>query len=313
MFKVMKKKYIFAGLLLSFLPTIHADVVTSIRPLGFIAAAITNGITDVHILLPHGASPHDYALKPSDLEKIKTSDFFILVGLSLETFLEKPLAQLPTNKRITLTEDLTIKGHLLKLSNNNTLINKKKSYDHPYGEYNSHSEYNMHIWLSPDIAHIIANIIYNRLIVLYPKYKKQLDVNLRKFDEKLTQTDKNLAKMLLLLDRDKGYFVFHDAYAYFEKRYHLTSLGYFTINPIIQPGAKRLYQIRTMLTQKKAVCVFAESQFKPAVIKAVIKGTNVRMETLDPLGSGIRLSKDSYVEFLTALSNQFKSCLLDKN
>ncbi|MGP1953589.1 MAG: zinc ABC transporter substrate-binding protein ZnuA, partial [Arsenophonus sp. NC-QC1-MAG3] len=57
----------------------------------------------------------------------------------------------------------------------------------------------------------------------------------------------------------------------------------------------------------------AESQFKPAVIKAVIKGTNVRMETLDPLGSNIRLSKDSYVEFLTALSNQFKSCLLDKN
>ncbi|MGP1947639.1 MAG: zinc ABC transporter substrate-binding protein ZnuA [Arsenophonus sp. NC-PG7-MAG3] len=309
----MKKKYIFAGLLLSFLPTIYADVVTSIRPLGFIAAAITNGVTDVHILLPNGASPHDYALKPSDLKKIKTSDFFIWVGLSLETFLEKPLAQLPTNKRITLTEDLTIKAHLLKISDNSTSINNKNSHAHPHDEHHSHSEYNMHIWLSPEIAYIIANIIYHRLVALYPKYKKQLDVNLRKFDEKLTQTDKNLAKMLLLLDRDKGYFVFHDAYAYFEKRYHLASLGYFTINPIIQPGAKRLYQIRAILTQKKAVCVFAESQFKPAVIKAVIKGTNVRMETLDPLGSSIRLSKDSYVEFLTALSNQFKSCLLDKN
>ncbi|MFP3013434.1 MAG: zinc ABC transporter substrate-binding protein ZnuA [Arsenophonus sp.] len=309
----MKKKYIFAGLLLSFLPTIYADVVTSIRPLGFIAAAITNGVTDVHILLPHGASPHDYALKPSDLKKIKTSDFFIWVGLSLETFLEKPLAQLPTNKRITLTEDPTIKAHLLKISDNSTSINNKNSHAHSHDEHHSHSVYNMHIWLSPEIAYIIAKIIYHRLVALYPKYKKQLDVNLRKFNEKLTQTDKNLAKMLLLLDRDKGYFVFHDAYAYFEKRYHLTSLGYFTINPIIQPGAKRLYQIRTMLTQKKAVCVFAESQFKPAVIKTVIKGTNVQMETLDPLGSSIRLSKDSYVEFLTALSNQFKSCLLDKN
>ncbi|MGP1956661.1 MAG: zinc ABC transporter substrate-binding protein ZnuA [Arsenophonus sp. NC-PE1-MAG3] len=309
----MKKKYIFAGLLLSFLPTIHADVVTSIRPLGFIAAAITNGITDVHILLPHGASPHNYALKPSDLEKIKTSDFFIWVGLSLETFLEKSLAQLPTNKRITLTEDLTIKAHLLKKSDNSASINNKNSHDNPHDKHHLHNLYNMHIWLSPDIAHIVANIIYHRLVALYPKYKKQLDVNLRKFDEKLTQTDKNLAKMLLLLDRDKGYFVFHDAYAYFEKRYHLTSLGYFTINPIIQPSAKRLYQIRAMLTQKKAVCIFSESQFKPAVIKAVIKGTNVRMETLDPLGSGIKLSKDSYVEFLTALSNQFKSCLLDKN
>lgn len=67
-----------------------------------------------------------------------------------------------------------------------------------------------------------------------------------------------------------------------------------------------------MLAQKKAVCVFAEPQFRPAVIKAVIKDTDVRMGTLDPLGSGIGLNKDSYVEFLTALSNQFKSCL-DKN
>lgn len=67
-----------------------------------------------------------------------------------------------------------------------------------------------------------------------------------------------------------------------------------------------------MLAQKKAVCVFAEPQFRPAVIQVVIKDTGVRMGILDPLGRGVGLSTDSYVEFLTALSNQFKSCL-DKN
>lgn len=311
--KIMRKKYILAGLLLSFLSTTQADVVTSIRPLGFIAAAITNGVTDVQILLPDGASPHDYALKPSDLEKIKTADLFIWVGSNLETFLEKPLAQLPTEKRITLAEDPAIKAHLMKSSEDSTAVNNKNSHGqhHDHDEHHSHGEYNMHIWLSPDIARIAANIIHHRLVALYPKYKKQLDVNLRKFDEKLTQTDKNIAKMLQSVG-DERYFVFHDAYGYFEKRYHLASLGYFTINPIIQPGAQRLYQIRTMLAQKKAVCVFAEPQFRPAVIKAVIKDTDVRMGTLDPLGSGIGLSRDSYVEFLTALSNQFKSCL-DKN
>ncbi|QBY43270.1 zinc ABC transporter substrate-binding protein ZnuA [Arsenophonus nasoniae] len=314
--KIMGKKRILAGLLFSFLSTAHADVVTSIRPLGFIAAAITNGVTDVKILLPDGASPHDYSLKPSDLEKIKTADLFIWVGSDMETFLEKPLAQLPTQKRIALTNDPAIKTRLLKSSDEGTPVNSKSAHDHDHHHnvihnHHSHGEYNMHIWLSPDIARIAANIIHHRLVVLYPKYKNQLDVNLRKFDEKLTQTDKNIAKMLQSVG-DKRYFVFHDAYSYFEKRYHLDSLGYFTINPIIQPGAQRLYQIRTMLAQKKAVCVFAEPQFRPAVIKAVIKDTDVRMGTLDPLGSGIGLSKDSYVEFLTALSNQFKSCL-DKN
>ncbi|MFP3029124.1 MAG: zinc ABC transporter substrate-binding protein ZnuA [Arsenophonus sp.] len=308
----MKKKYLLAGMLLSFLFIAHADVVTSIRPLGFIAAAITNDVTDLHILLPHGASPHDYALKPSDLKKIKTTDLFIWVGSELETFLEKPLAQLCADKRITLSNDPSIKTQLLKSTDDSTSINNKNSHGHDHGEHHSHGEYNMHIWLSPDIARITANIIHQRLVALYPKFKKQLDVNLRKFDEKLTQTDKNLAKILLQPDGDKKYFVFHDAYAYFEKHYHLASLGYFTINPIIQPGAKRLYKIRTILAHKKAVCVFAESQFRPAMIKTVINDSNVRIGTLDPLGSGIKLNKDSYVEFLTGLSNQFKSCLLDK-
>jgi zinc transport system substrate-binding protein len=107
----------------------------------------------------------------------------------------------------------------------------------------------------------------------------------------------------------KGYFVFHDAYGYFEKHYGLSPLGHFTVNPEIQPGAQRLHQIRTQLVEQKAVCVFAEPQFRPAVINAVAKGTKVRSGTLDPLGIGIALGKDSYGKFLSQLSSQYVSCL----
>lgn len=54
---------------------------------------------------------------------------------------------------------------------------------------------------------------------------------------------------------------------------------------------------------------FAEPQFRPAVINAVAKGTTVRSGTLDPLGIGIALGKDSYGKFLTQLSSQYVSCL----
>ncbi|MGS3572229.1 metal ABC transporter solute-binding protein, Zn/Mn family [Klebsiella pneumoniae] len=59
-----------------------------------------------------------------------------------------------------------------------------------------------------------------------------------------------------------------------------TSPGHFTVNPEIQPGAQRLHEIRTQLVEQKATCVFAEPQFRPAVIEAVARGTSVRMGTL---------------------------------
>ncbi|MGP1929968.1 MAG: hypothetical protein ACTTNT_02685 [Arsenophonus sp.] len=59
-----------------------------------------------------------------------------------------------------------------------------------------------------------------------------MDINLRKFNEKLTQIDKNIDEMFKWVINNQ-YFIFHNTYDYFEKYYHLTSLGYFIINPII--------------------------------------------------------------------------------
>ncbi len=176
------------------------------------------------------------------------------------------------------------------------------------GDGHHHGEYNMHVWLSPEVAKVTAIAIHDRLLELMPQNKDKLDANLRQFENLLTQTDKNVGNMLKPV-QGKGYFVFHDAYGYFEKHFGLSPLGHFTVNPEIQPGAQRLHQIRTQLVEQKAVCVFAEPQFRPAVINAVAKGTKVRSGTLDPLGTGIALGKDSYGNFLTQLSNQYVSCL----
>ncbi|MGM1234943.1 metal ABC transporter solute-binding protein, Zn/Mn family, partial [Escherichia coli] len=94
---------------------------------------------------------------------------------------------------------------------------------------------------------------------------------------------------------------------YFEKQFGLTPLGHFTVNPEIQPGAQRLHEIRTQLVEQKATCVFAEPQFRPAVVESVARGTSVRMGTLDPLGTNIKLGKTSYSEFLSQLANQYAS------
>lgn len=296
-------KSLFATVMIgTFSSSVHADVLASVRPVGFIAAAIADGVTPTTILLPDGASPHDYSLKPSDLRKMKSADLVVWVGPDMEVFLDKPLSRLNSKNTLALAQTSDIKSLLLK-ENHDDEHKHEESHEH-----HSHGDYNMHIWLSPEIALSSAKQIHDRLVTLYPDKKEQLDVNLGKFSEQLKQTDKNLANILSPVE-DKGYFVFHDAYGYFEKHYNLKSLGHFTINPEIQPGAQKLHQIRTQLVEQKVTCIFAEPQFRPTVIETVAKDTGVKIGVLDPLGSGIALTPDSYMKFLTQLANQYKSCL----
>ncbi|HEJ7882863.1 TPA: zinc ABC transporter substrate-binding protein ZnuA, partial [Serratia marcescens] len=257
------------------LSSASAAVVTSIRPLGFIASAIADGVTPTEVLLPDGASPHDFALRPSDIQRLRSADLVLWVGPDMEAFLNKALVPISATRKLAVSELPAVKPLLMKGEEDDDHDHAGEAHNHADDDHgHHHGEYNMHVWLSPEIAKVTAIAIHDRLLELMPQNKDKLDANLRQFENLLTQTDKNVGNMLTPV-QGKGYFVFHDAYGYFEKHYGLSPLGHFTVNPEIQPGAQRLHQIRTQLVEQKAVCVFAEPQFRPAVINAVAKGTKV--------------------------------------
>jgi zinc transport system substrate-binding protein len=287
----------------------QANVVASLKPVGFIAAAIADGVTPVDVLLPDGASEHDYSLRPSDAKRLKNADLVVWVGPEMEAFMAKSAAELPAQKNLAMVNIDGVKPLLISGGEDEDEHTAEKSEEQEAdAHHHHHGEFNMHLWLSPEIARKTAVAIHGKLLELMPQDKAKLDANLQQFEVALADTDKRVSAQLAPV-RNKGYFVFHDAYTYFEKHYGLSPTGHFTVNPEIQPGAQRLHQIRTQLVEQKAVCVFAEPQFRPAVIDAVARGTQVRKGTLDPLGTDISLAKDSYVKFLSQLSSQYESCL----
>ncbi|MGC0826763.1 zinc ABC transporter substrate-binding protein ZnuA [Pantoea agglomerans] len=287
----------------------QANVVASLKPVGFIAAAIADGVTPVDVLLPDGASEHDYSLRPSDAKRLKNADLVVWVGPEMEAFMAKSAAELPVQKNLAMVNIDGVKPLLISGGEDEDEHTAEKSEEQDAdAHHHHHGEFNMHLWLSPEIARKTAVAIHGKLLELMPQDKAKLDANLQQFEVALADTDKRVSAQLAPV-RNKGYFVFHDAYTYFEKQYGLSPTGHFTVNPEIQPGAQRLHQIRTQLVEQKAVCVFAEPQFRPAVIDAVARGTQVRKGTLDPLGTDISLAKDSYVKFLSQLSSQYESCL----
>ncbi|MFV0261452.1 MAG: zinc ABC transporter substrate-binding protein ZnuA [Kluyvera sp.] len=314
---LQKNTLLFAALSIALWGTaaqrVDAAVAASLKPLGFIASAIADGVTETQVLLPDGASEHDYSLRPSDVKRLQNADLVVWIGPEMEAFMDKSTQSIPDAKKVTIAQLDGVKPLLMKGGDDDDHDHAEEAgHDHAHGEkgdaHHHHGDYNMHLWLSPEIARLSAVAIHNKLVEFMPQSRARLDANLKDFEANLAATDKQVASELAPV-KGKGYFVFHDAYGYYEKHYGLTPLGHFTVNPEIQPGAQRLHQIRTQLVEQKATCVFAEPQFRPAVVESVARGTSVRMGTLDPLGTNIQLSKESYPAFLAQLATQYASCL----
>ena len=316
------------ALLLLFVPLLlisqarAVEVLTSIKPLQLIASAITEGGPPPKLLLPPGSSPHDYALRPSDVRKVKQADLVLWVGPELEVFLTRLLEE-QTNSLALLSvlnaaeitgaehehDDTAPHAHPGQDTQVAHEIDKVVIANADEDHHHHHEGQDPHIWLDPHQANDIAALLAARLIELDPNSIDRYQHNLAVFQARLNTADQRIAAQLASV-KGIGYFVFHDAYGYWERHYQLPSLGHFTVNPSRAPGAKTVASIHQALKQSQAVCVFAEPQFKPAVVSAVLRNTVARSGVLDPLATDIIPGPDSYFVFMQQLADAMTECLL---
>ena len=86
-----------AGLALSVSPLAvsmaHAEpsVVTSIKPVHSLVAAVMKGVGEPKLLVDGASSPHGYQMKPSQAGELQNADVVFWVGPELESFLVKPV------------------------------------------------------------------------------------------------------------------------------------------------------------------------------------------------------------------------------
>ncbi|KJY69073.1 zinc ABC transporter substrate-binding protein ZnuA [Vibrio nigripulchritudo] len=321
-------------LLLSLFPAFAnaANVLSSIKPIQLITNEITEGVSTSEVLLSTNTSPHDYALKPSDVKKIRKADLVVWVGPELETFLTGVMEShsgafaLHDQPEMILREyggcgcdkdkhDDHHEGHDHDKHDHDKHDHDKHDHHdhddhHGHGSHDGHNHgtHDMHIWLGPEQALQAATAIANKLSAIDAKNAQRYQDNLKKFESNLSATIAELEKKLSPV-RQNGYFVFHDAYGYYENYFKLNNLGHFTVSPERKPGAKTLNKIRKKLESKDAHCVFSEPQFTPAVINSVTRGTDVNKGELDPLAVSVKVQPGAYFDFLKSLGTQFSSCL----
>jgi zinc transport system substrate-binding protein len=280
----------------------EVKVLTSIKPLQLIAAAVQDGVAIPEVLLPPGASPHNYALRPSDVRKVQSVDLLYWIGPDMEGFLPRVLKgrTLPT----VAVQDLPGMKlrHFAEDSQSHAEDADEHDHDHRPGTLDAH------LWLSPINARVIATKMAADLSAADPDNAARYQSNLKAFDERLDALDLRL-KARLASVAGKPYFVFHEAFDYFEDAYGLKHTGVFSVAAEVQPGAQHVAAMRTRLQEVGKTCVFSEPPLRPRLAETLVAGLPVKLAELDALGGYTPATAQGYEQVLEKLGNDLAGCL----
>ena len=280
----------------------EVKVLTSVKPLQLIAAAVQDGVAVPEVLLPPGASPHNYALRPSDVRKVQSVDLLYWIGPDMEGFLPRVLKgrTLPS----VAVQDLP--GLKLRhfAEDNHSHAEEADEHDHDHRPGNLDA----HLWLSPINARVIATKMAADLSAADPANAARYQSNLKVFDERLDALDLRLKARLAGI-AGKPYFVFHEAFDYFEDAYGLKHTGVFSIAAEVQPGAQHVAAMRTRLQEVGKTCVFSEPPLRPRLAETLVAGLPVKLAELDALGGYTPATAQGYEQLLEKLGNDLAGCL----
>lgn len=347
-------------------------VLTSIKPLQLIAAAVQDGTGTPEVLLPPGASPHHYALRPSDIRRLGEAELFYWVGPDLEGFLprvlegrQRPSVALqdldglhlrhfgekhrhaeeahhePTSRHAGHDHDRHAHSHAAPAPRTTA-----KAHDHnhhsahaaaPAPAHAGHTDHghaapantrtthaagghdehdhahrpgslDAHLWLLPANARTIAARMAADLSQADPANAARYRANLAAFEQRLAASDARLKARLAPL-AGKPFFVFHEAFDYFEEAYGLQHAGVFAVSAEVQPGARHVAAMRERLKAAGPSCVFSEPPLRPRLAETLSAGLPVHLAELDALGFALKPEAGAYETLLENLGTGLAGCL----
>lgn len=297
------------------------------------------------LILPPGASPHAYALKPSEARALASADVIFRVGPQLEAFLDRPLANLAANAvRVDLIdapgmillpvrEDADFEGH----EHGNHDDHEKGNHDqheahedhdddhdgdhaddhdaHAHaGEHPEHVD--PHIWLHPanaiamvrQIAHVLSEAAPKQAVL----YQANAERAIARLQAAATRFEADW-KTLRAAQEAVPFVVFHDSLHYFEHWSGLESSGSITLNPEVPPGALHMRELRTRMAAKKVRCVFVEPQLDGRIARQIAKDAGLSVHIVDPIGDTVtdgtaHAGSDGFSPLIAGIRDALAAC-----
>lgn len=298
------RNFLYGLTLCLFATTAVADplrVVTDIAPVHGLVARIMDGAGTPDLILRPGASPHGYALRPSEAAALEAADVVIHVGGGLTPWLDDALDTLAGDAtRLTLIELPGTTTHSFR---------EGVTFDaHDHDHNHDDAGLDPHAWLDPLNGRLWLDHIADTLAAADPAnatlYRANAAAGQAEIDSVITRMTAAVAPV-----RETPFIVFHDAYQYFEYRFDLAATAAISLADANAPGPARLAQIRDLIADQNIACVFSEPQFSDALIATVAGSNTVKTAILDPMGASLDPGPQFYIDLLETMAAAMIPCL----
>jgi zinc transport system substrate-binding protein len=293
----MYRALLFYPLFALFLPALTlADdvrVAVTIKPLHSLVAGVMHGVAEPALIMAGNVSPHHYSLRPSERRTLANADLIFWIGPELETFMPRILRSIdPSTNTVALIDS----PDLIKLT-----ARSRSHHTH------THARTDPHIWLSARNAHVMVDEITNRLIALDAGNADQYEANRQRLHKRISDTDAQI--QLKLAGRTSAYLSYHDAYQYFEQAYGLNQMGFVNSGDEINPSARYVQQLRSIIGDQQIRCLVYEAPNQPALVDTLTKDFDVSVMELDAIGMRLGAGEDTWFEIMHNLAETYASCL----
>ncbi|QJW99814.1 metal ABC transporter substrate-binding protein [Frigoriglobus tundricola] len=250
-------------------------IVVSFAPLYCLAANVAGDDATVKNVMTT-TGPHDFNPTADEVKLLSKADFFFIIGLGLDEDTAKKMKDGANNSNLKVVE----LGEKLPADK---LCEGKCEHDHGHDGKHDHGK-DPHIWLSPDHAILMVNVIRDELKAADPAHAAGYDARAADYIKKLAALKEDgLAQ--LKGKENKRLVSFHDSLAYFEQAYDLKVMGVLTQKPGEEPDEKQMKKlIRLCADEQHPIRVIAvEPQYSTSTSGATLKKELINRGVKDPV------------------------------
>ena len=303
------------------------NVTVDIAPVHSLVARVMEGVGSPKLIIPAGASPHEYSLRPSEAKSLQDADMVFWMGEDLAPWLEKSIETLARDAEIVaLLEESGTKlldfreGALFEEHDHDDHDDDKDHDDHDDHDDHSddkdhddhdehaHGAHDPHAWLSIANAQTWLNLVAGKLSAADPEnagvYFANAAAGRTEIDSLVAEVNGILAPV-----RGKNFVVFHDAYQYFETSFDFPAAGAISLGDATDPSPARIAEIQGRVEDEDINCVLSEPQYNRGLVEAVLSGTDAKTGIIDPLGHNLEAGPNLYSDLIRNMAKSLAGCL----
>ncbi|GAB4302949.1 MAG: zinc ABC transporter substrate-binding protein [Geminocystis sp.] len=265
------------------------NITVTIPPQKYFVEKIGGELVNVNVMIGPGLEPHTYEPQPQQLTSLAESSAYVAIGVPFEeVWLNKITTANPQIVMINSGEGIN-KIPLVGHDHDHNHENDNHNHEDEHNEDIEHNESNYtsetsspdpHIWLSPKLAKIQAENIYQGLVKINPENQQIYQENLTKFLTEIDNIDQQIKEKLAPINNRK-FFIYHPAWGYFAQEYNLQQI------PLEFEGQEVTSQeLSNLIKQAKAEkinTVFAQPQFNNKTMEIFAKEIGAEIVLLDDL------------------------------